>query len=249
MLDAGEPREVAIVGHDVGAVLEREGHEMGVGRQIAGCAGVPQEPAQQTGAAGWAARQPPRALRAMSRSHPHLAPVGIAGNPDETTDAELTAASRRVLDELYAQELSDLRAQYAQRVPQGRASDDLAAIARAATFGAVDTVFVDIDETLPGSVDDADGALTLDETDDAINYGVVDEIARRVLLARGRVLAVRRGDIPGGGPAAAILRYPNLICLRSARRLFRCATASASDRDLTTTTAAAFGRRACVPPR
>jgi hypothetical protein len=62
--------------------------------------------------------------------------------------------------------------------------------------------------TLPGSIDDADGALTLDETDDAVNYGVVDEIARRVLLARGRVLAVRRDDIPGGGSAAAILRYP-----------------------------------------
>jgi hypothetical protein len=44
--------------------------------------------------------------------------------------------------------------------------------------------------------------------DDASSYGVVDEIARRVLLARGRVLAVRREDIPGEGPAAAILRYP-----------------------------------------
>jgi hypothetical protein len=39
-------------------------------------------------------------------------------------------------------------------------------------------------------------------------YSVVDEIARRVLLARGRVLALRRDDIPGNGPAAAILRYP-----------------------------------------
>jgi len=36
----------------------------------------------------------------------------------------------------------------------------------------------------------------------------VDEIARRVLLARGRVLAVRRDDIPGNGSVAAILRYP-----------------------------------------
>jgi Bacterial archaeo-eukaryotic release factor family 11 len=141
-------------------------------------------------------------------TYPHLAHVGIAGNPDEATDAELAAASRRVLDELYAEELANLRSQYAQRVPQGRASDDLAAIARAATFGAIDTVFVDIDETVPGSVDEADGALTLDDKDDAINYGVVDEIARRVLLARGRVLAVRRDDIPGGGSAAAILRYP-----------------------------------------
>jgi hypothetical protein len=61
---------------------------------------------------------------------------------------------------------------------------------------------------VPGFVAETDGALTLDDTDDAVNYGVVDEIARRVLLARGRVLAVRREDVPGDGPAAAILRYP-----------------------------------------
>jgi hypothetical protein len=141
-------------------------------------------------------------------TYPHLTPGVIAGNPDAKSDGELADESRRVLDELYAQELTELRELYEQRVPQGRASDDLAAIARAATFGAVDTAFVDIDEPVPGFVDEADGAVTLDEADDAVNYGVVDEIARRVLLARGRVLAVRRDDIPGGGPVAAILRYP-----------------------------------------
>lgn len=141
-------------------------------------------------------------------TYPHLARTAIAGNPDTRTDGELADASRRVLDEIYADELSELRARYEQRVPQGRTSDDLAEIARAATFGAVDTAFVDIDETVPGFVDETDGTLTLDDVDDAANYGVVDEIARRVLLARGRVLAVRREDIPGNGPAAAILRYP-----------------------------------------
>lgn len=146
-------------------------------------------------------------FRAVS-TYPHLVEPVIGGNADEATDAHLAEASRRVLDEVYAQDLAELRARFAERVPQGRASDDLAAIARAATFGAVDTVFLDIDVTIPGFVGDEDGALTLDEADDAANYGVLDEIARRVLLARGRVLAVRREDIPGGGEAAAILRYP-----------------------------------------
>jgi hypothetical protein len=141
-------------------------------------------------------------------TYPHLAQPVIDGNPDAKTDAELADASRLVLDELYAAELRELRARYEERAPQGRASDDLAAIARAATFGAVDTAFVDIDESMPGFIDEADGALALDDSEDAANYGVVDEIARRVLLGRGRVLAVRRADIPGQGPAAAILRYP-----------------------------------------
>jgi hypothetical protein len=38
-------------------------------------------------------------------------------------------------------------------------------------------------------------------------YGVTDEIARRVLHTGGRVLAVRSGEVPMGGSAAAILRY------------------------------------------
>jgi hypothetical protein len=49
--------------------------------------------------------------------------------------------------------------------------------------------------------------VSLDETDDAVNYGVVDEIARRVWLSGGKVLAVRRDDIPGKASVAAILRY------------------------------------------
>jgi release factor family 11 len=155
-----------------------------------------------------AATEPLESIFRSVSTYPHLARPVIAGSPDETTDAELAEASRGVLDELYDGELAELRALYEQRVSQGRASDDLAAIARAATYGAVDTAFVDIDDSVPGFVDEADGALTLDESDDAVNYGVVDEIARRVLLARGRVLAVRGEDIPGNGPAAAILRYP-----------------------------------------
>jgi hypothetical protein len=148
-----------------------------------------------------AGSEPVESIFRSVSTYPHLARPVVAGNRDTKTDAELADASRRILDELYADELAELRARYEQRVPQGRASDDLAAIARAATFGAVDTAFVDIDETVPGFVDEADGALTLDESDDAVNYGVVDEIARRVLLARGRVLAVRRADIPGNGPS------------------------------------------------
>jgi hypothetical protein len=79
-------------------------------------------------------------------------------------------------------------------------------VARAATYGVVDTLFVDIDEKIPGYVDEETGAVTPAE-DDASSYGVVDEVARRVLLTGGRVLAVRRADVPAGGSVAAILRY------------------------------------------
>ena len=82
----------------------------------------------------------------------------------------------------------------------------MADVARAATYGLVETVLVDIDESMPGSIEE-DGAVTFDAVEDAVNYGILDEIARRVWLTGGRVLAVRQPDIPGAGAGAALLRY------------------------------------------
>lgn len=141
-------------------------------------------------------------------SHPLLVDAVIAGNPETTSDAELADAVRPVLDELYDRELQELRDRFEERRAQDRAVADLADVARAATFGAVDTLLVDIDEVVPGEIDEASGEIVLDDADDAVNYGITDEVARRVLLSSGRVVAVRRDDVPGGGPTAAILRHP-----------------------------------------
>jgi hypothetical protein len=46
--------------------------------------------------------------------------------------------------------------------------------------------------------------VALATQDDAASYGVVDEVTRRVLLSGGRVLAVRRDDLPERTPLAAI---------------------------------------------
>jgi hypothetical protein len=107
---------------------------------------------------------------------------------------------------VYESELSAIQARFELRFSHDRASTDVATLARAATYGAVDTLFVDIDQKVPGYVDEENGAVQFAE-DDAASYGVVDEIARRTLLCGGRVLAVRKPDVPGGGPVAAILRY------------------------------------------
>jgi hypothetical protein len=140
--------------------------------------------------------------------YPHLAAETIAGNAERMSDAELAAAARGVLDRLHAAEIERLAALYAERENQGRATGDIAQAARAATFGAIDTLIVDMDATVAGTVDDPDGAVHFAEANDAVAYGVIDEIAARALRAGARVLAARRADIPGGGELAAILRYP-----------------------------------------
>jgi hypothetical protein len=139
-------------------------------------------------------------------TYPGLAPAGIPGNPEATSPADLAAAVREVLDDLYSADLARLRERFDEMRSRDRASADVVDVARAATFGAVDTVLVDIDAIVPGALDETTGAL-LAEDSEAGPYGVVDEIARRAFLSGARVVAVRADDIPGGGPVAAILRY------------------------------------------
>jgi hypothetical protein len=154
-----------------------------------------------------AATDPIDSIYRSVNSYPHLLAASLQGNPEASSDAQLTEGARRVLDDLYAAELRTIHETYSLRTSQRRASADIADVARAATYGLVDTVLVDIDAVVSGGVDEETGAVTFDDTHDAANYGVVDEIARRVWLNGGRVLAVRRDDIPGDGSVAAILRY------------------------------------------
>jgi hypothetical protein len=155
-----------------------------------------------------AGTEPLASIYRSVNSYPGLVDAGIPGNPEAASDAELADAAREILDGLYAAELQQVRDLFETRADQGRAATDLTDVARAATFGAVDTLMADIDRTVPGFVDEESGAVTLDDSDDATNYGVVDELARRVLLSGGRVLALREEDIPGDSSTAAILRFP-----------------------------------------
>lgn len=138
----------------------------------------------------------------------NLVDQGIEGNPDQLDNTDLATAARTILDEVYAQEINTVAQDLNENYPRERVALDTQQVARAATFGAVDTLLVDIDSHQPGLLDEADGALTRSDDPDGRDYGVADEIARRALRTGARVLAVRAHDIPGDAPVAALLRYP-----------------------------------------
>ncbi len=131
----------------------------------------------------------------------------LGGSADHTPDHILAGEVRGVLDRLYADQIADLATLFSERHSQARTTTDIAKAARAATFGVIDTLIVDIDTTIPGSVDDETGAVTFADKDDAVTYGVVDEIVSRALKTGARIIAARKEDVPGNGPLAAILRY------------------------------------------
>lgn len=155
-----------------------------------------------------AAADPIASIYRGTTTYPGLLPQGIEGNPQALSDGALADAARTVLDNHYRDQLFDLRRLFDERKSQGRGLTDVADVAKAASYGAISTVMVDIESIVPGTVDPGTGDVHFtDGADDAQVYGVVDEITRRALLSGATVTAVRSEDMPDGAQIAAILRY------------------------------------------
>jgi hypothetical protein len=154
-----------------------------------------------------AATEPLASIYRSVNTYAHLVKARIDGSPVYLTDAQLADRARALLDGLNRDEITQWKMTFAARENEGRATTDIAHAARAATYGAVETMLVDIDEVIPGTVDETNGTVSFSKSANARDYGVVDEIASRVIRSGGRILGVRKADIPGGKSLAAILRY------------------------------------------
>ena len=62
-----------------------------------------------------AAAEPLDSIYRSANSYPKLAARSIAGNPEDASDAQLAAAAREILDEVYAAQLEDVRNTFAAR--------------------------------------------------------------------------------------------------------------------------------------
>lgn len=139
--------------------------------------------------------------------YPNLLDDHLSTTTDRTTNEEMATAARSVLDRLNSRLVSDVRDRYEARASQGLATDELSDVARAATFGAIDTILVDMDGDIPGTMDEQSGALALARQAGADTYDVVDEISARTIAHGGQVFSVRAADMPSKSPVAALLRY------------------------------------------
>ncbi|MDD7971177.1 hypothetical protein [Roseinatronobacter alkalisoli] len=154
-----------------------------------------------------AATEPLLSMYRSINSYPHLADAAITTSPVRVPAHDLGAEARGIVDGINAASVAEFGALYSARENDGRATTQVARAARAATFGAVETLLVDIDTVLPGVVDETTGEISFDDTQSAVSYGVIDEIAGRVIANGGKVIAVRRADIPQEAELAAVLRY------------------------------------------
>ncbi|GAA1209010.1 hypothetical protein [Rhodoglobus aureus] len=130
---------------------------------------------------------------------------GIDANPSSFALDELEKRGRAVLEQHSFGELASWRENFGTMRANGLASSQLSDIAKAATAGLVDTLLFDLASTEEGSIDES-GAITIADEPGPATYGLVDEIAVRVLRTGGTVKAVRREDLPDDKAVAATFR-------------------------------------------
>ncbi|MGF1608319.1 MAG: hypothetical protein ACFCUQ_02920 [Kiloniellales bacterium] len=147
------------------------------------------------------------AIYRMHNSYPHLLKSVIAGNPEQTSEAELAKKARDMARRHARKVIRERLMQVEHRAGDALASTDVAEIARAAVKGGIATLLVDVAAPHPGAVDPETGAIKLATRSGADTYDVIDELVGLTLGAGGEVLPLGAASLPNGSPAAATFRF------------------------------------------
>lgn len=142
--------------------------------------------------------------------------VGVHGAPDRLGAADVDKAIRSELAALNVREADEAVSALADG-SAGRVERDLAAIAREAADGAVETYWFDFTRSINGVLDHDSGAVRFagtngeaDELDDGTPAGdLLSQVALLVQAKGGAIVTVRGDDMSDTwhGPAMAQLRY------------------------------------------
>ncbi|WP_025123757.1 MULTISPECIES: hypothetical protein [unclassified Serratia (in: enterobacteria)] len=137
----------------------------------------------------------------------NLADETLFKNAEHLGASELVTLVRPLMDNYYQAQLNALVSRFETRSGERRVTQDLSDVARAATFGAIELLLVNLDCTQNGTIDEQ-GLVTFSDSNDENTYSLIDEISKRAMATGARILAVHSDALPSGADLNAILRYP-----------------------------------------
>jgi Bacterial archaeo-eukaryotic release factor family 3 len=141
-----------------------------------------------------------------ANSYPHLVDQTLPGNPEELRPDQLHARAWPIVEPLFLQAQRQAAARYDQLAGTGLTSQDPQQIAGAAEEGRIETLFVS--QHSAGSVAvSATGEAAPHRNASGAARELVESVTATTLSKGGTVYALPSGEVPGGGSAAAVLRY------------------------------------------
>jgi hypothetical protein len=147
-------------------------------------------------------------LYRRANTYPHLVATAIEGNPDRLSEQDLHDRAWPLVEPGFRKARERALAQYCGLAGTGRTAGDLASVLAAAHRGEIETLFVALDHQAWGRFDPATGRVEERATPEPGDEDLLDLAAAGVLGHGGSVYAVASGQVPGGGPLAAVFCLP-----------------------------------------
>jgi Bacterial archaeo-eukaryotic release factor family 3 len=140
-----------------------------------------------------------------ANTYPQLVDEVLPGSPEGLSPHELHAMAWPIVEPLFLRAQREAVARYDRLAGTGQTSQDAQDIVRAAEDGRIETLFISQHPAGPSGaagdapVSDGDGGLR-----DVLGLATVTALSKG-----GTVYVFPAGEVPGGGNAAAVFRYPD----------------------------------------
>jgi Bacterial archaeo-eukaryotic release factor family 3 len=140
-----------------------------------------------------------------ANTYPQLVDEVLPGSPEGLSPHELHARAWPIVEPLFLRAQREAVARYDRLAGTGQTSQDAQDIVRAAEDGRIETLFISQHPAGPSGaagdapVSDGDGGLR-----DVLGLATVTALSKG-----GTVYVFPAGEVPGGGNAAAVFRYPD----------------------------------------
>lgn len=149
--------------------------------------------------------------RAMFRKvtrYPYVLEEGIEGNPEKLRAQELHERAWAIVEPVFTGAREEAAERYREAAGSGEAvASNVEEVVRAALEGRVETLFVLLEQQRWGMVDPQTLEVVVHADRRPGDEDLLDRAAVETLLTSGTVFAVPPEEVPGPGPAAALLRY------------------------------------------
>jgi hypothetical protein len=140
--------------------------------------------------------------------YPNVLDEGVEGNPEGLRPEALHERAWAIVEPVFARAREEATGRYQEAAGRGaHAAADVETIARAALQGRVEILFVPVGEQRWGTIDPQTLSVVVRPEPGPGDEDLLDRAAVQTLITSGTVFAVQPEEVPGPGPAAALLRY------------------------------------------
>ncbi len=120
---------------------------------------------------------------------------------------DLKERSWELVESIYLNKTKDLIDRYNRGLGANLSDGDIHNIARYAVAGRIDTIMLESDRIIPGTIDLESGKIIKTEEEEIKGYDILDSLSKIVFELDGRVVVLPKERMPVDTGAAALYRY------------------------------------------